>query len=126
MLSFFVGKTIFGKVIGGRASKALVIAGLITLAVAGFFIAKALYDRSVIEQHDANQRADTAIADRKADGNAAVQRRADDARAATESQEIKEAIHEAGPDPAARRRAYYDCIVRIQAARRDGKQPPSC
>lgn len=121
-----VGKTILGKVIGPKASKAMALAGLIVLLVAGFFIAKALYDRSVIKQHDANQRADTAIADRQADGNAAVQRRADDARSATESQQIQEAIHEAGPDPIARRRAYYECVSKQQAARKRGLAPADC
>jgi uncharacterized protein YpmB len=65
-------------------------------------VGKCAYDKSVIDKHEAKQAAATAKADRKADNHAADQRRTDDARATSEAQEIKEAINEAGNDPAAR------------------------
>jgi hypothetical protein len=125
MLSFLTGLALKAGV-PQRFAKAAVIVAMFVAAIGGFALLKACYDDGVIDQHDANQRADTAIADRKADTKAAEERRADDARAVTESQEIKEAIHEAGPDPIARRNAYYQCVRAQQAARRAGKPPADC
>ncbi len=107
------------------AKPVLAVLGLILL-LGALWGAKALYDRSVIRQHDAARQAEIAKADRKADEAAAVQRRADDNRISTETAEIKEAINEAGSDPAARRRAYYRCIGVQQAARASGKPPADC
>jgi hypothetical protein len=91
-----------------------------------WFGGKALYDHSVISKHDAKVEAKTAKADRKADNHAADQRRTDDARATSEAQEIKEAINEAGNDPAARRAAYYECVRKQQSARSNRKPSPDC
>lgn len=101
-----------------------VVGALLLLAV--LWGGKCAYDRSIINAHEAKQEAATAKADRKADTKAAEQRRADDARLTTETQEIKEAINEAGSDPAARRAAYYRCVQLQQAARHSGKQPADC
>ena len=121
-----VGKTILGKVIGEKASKAIVIVAGVVLLIGALFALRACDKRNIIEEHTAGQEAATAKADRKADAKSAEERRADDARAATESQEIKEAIREAGPNPADRRAAYYECVRKQQAARREGKSPADC
>jgi hypothetical protein len=109
-----------------RFAKPVLIAGLFALTLAALGLGKCAYDRSVIRQHDAKQDAANAKADRKADTHAADQRRADDARSATESTEIKEAVDEArriGRDP---RAAYYECVRKQQAARRERKPPADC
>ncbi len=107
------------------AKPVLVIVGLIAL-LGAVWGAKALYDRSVIREHDAARQVKIAKADRKADEVAAVQRRVDDTRISTETAEIKEAINEAGPDPEARRRAYYACVARLQQARASGVVTARC
>jgi hypothetical protein len=107
-----------------RKAAVFITLALLVLAILG--AAKCAYDRSIIKAHDAQREAAIAKADRKADARAAEQRRTDDARISTESQEIKEAINEAraeGRDP---RAAYYECIGLQQAARRERKPPPQC
>jgi small-conductance mechanosensitive channel len=94
--------------------------------IGAFFGLKSCYDHSIIKTHDAKQEAATAKADRAADTKAAEQRRADDARLSTETQQIKEAVNEAGSDPAARRAAYYRCVQLQQQARHSGKPPADC
>jgi uncharacterized protein YpuA (DUF1002 family) len=126
LLGMFVGKRILGRVIGPKASKAIVIAGLVLAALALFFIAKGLYDRSLIEGHTAEQRAEAAEADLKATEKAGEERRVDDSRLAAEGQQIKEAITNAGPSQADRRRAYYDCVKLQQSARARGQPPADC
>jgi hypothetical protein len=106
--------------------KAALIGTAVALLIALLAIGKCTYDRSVIRNHEAKQEAATAKADRKADQKAAEQRRADDSRSTIEVQQIKEAVNEAGNDPAARRAAYYRCVRVQQAARKSGKQPASC
>lgn len=112
--------------IAPRFAKPVLIGLAIVLLLAALGTAKCTYDRSVIRNHTAGQDAATAKADRKADTNAATQRRADDARANTEQTEIKEAIDVARSTGADPRAAYYDCVSRQQAARRDGKPPANC
>jgi uncharacterized membrane protein YhiD involved in acid resistance len=97
-----------------------VIAAL--LLIGALWGLKSLHDRRVISQHEAKQEASTA----KADNHAADQRRTDDARSTQEAQQIKEAVNEAGSDPAARRAAYYRCVSAQQSARRAGKPSPDC
>ena len=106
--------------------KAALIGTAIVLLAALLAIGKCTYDRSVIKAHEAKQEAANAKADRKADQKAAEQRRADDARSTTEAQQIKEAVNEAGKDPAARRAAYYRCVSAQQSARRTGKRAAAC
>jgi hypothetical protein len=109
-----------------RFAKAAIIAALFILALGLLGLGKCAYDKSIINTHEAKQEAATAKADRKADTKAAEQRRADDARLTTETQQIKEAVNEAGNDPTARRAAYYDCVRKQQAARHSGKPPADC
>jgi hypothetical protein len=109
-----------------RFAKGAVIAALIAIAIAALGIGKCTYDKRVIANHDAKQEAATAKADRQADAKAAEQRRADDSRSTAEATEIKETIDEAkrtGADP---RAAYYECVRRQQAARRERKPSPDC
>jgi len=109
-----------------RFAKPVLVGGLFALALGSLGLGKCAYDRSIIRQHDAAQDAATAKADRKADSHAADQRRSDDARSATEDTQIKEAVDEArrtGADP---RAAYYECVRRQQAARRQRKPPADC
>jgi len=110
--------------IAPRFAKAAVIAALIALLIALLGVGKCSYDKRLIETHDAKQDAANAKADRKADTKAAEQRRVDDARATTETAEIKEAVN-AEIDPAARRAAYYECVRKLQQARRD-QRPADC
>ena len=121
---------IIARIIGLGVPPALAkpLMGIIAaLALIGAFVGlKSCYDRKVVATHNAKQDAATAKADRKADAKAAEQRRADDARLTTETNEIKEAVNEAGTDPRARRAAFYECVRLQQAARRDGKPPAEC
>jgi predicted lipid-binding transport protein (Tim44 family) len=112
--------------IPAKWAKGAVIAILIALLLAGLGIGKCAYDKRVIANHEAKQEAATAKADRKADAKAAEQRRADDNRSTAEATEIKEAVNEAGNDPAARRAAYYRCVQLQQSARKSGKPSPDC
>ncbi|WP_300974855.1 hypothetical protein [Sphingomonas sp. LHG3406-1] len=112
--------------IPARFAKPVLIGLAVVLLIAALGIGKCSYDRSVIRNHTANERAATAEADRKADTRAADQRRVDDARAHTERTEITDAIEEARSTGADPRAAYYECVSRQQAARRDGKPPADC
>lgn len=98
----------------------------ILLLLGAIFAAVKLHDRRVIETHDATQTAVNAQADRKADQQAADQRRSDDARLSNETTEVNNAVSEAkrnGGDP---RAAYYACVKLQQAARASGRVVPSC
>lgn len=106
-------------------SKTLVTGGLVVALIAAAGLAKCAYDRSIISSHDAKIEAKTARADQRADGHAADQRRADDARLATETEELGRAT-ENEPTDEARRLARHRCLRLQQAARRDGKLTPSC
>jgi hypothetical protein len=109
-----------------RFAKGAVIGILIVALVVGLGVGKCAYDKSIIEEHDAEREATIAKDDKKADNNAAVQRRVDDARVTSEKEEIKDAIAEAqatGSDP---RAAYYHCIALQQQARKRGQPSPNC
>lgn len=125
MPAFLIGLALKAG-IPARFAKVAVVAALAVLLVVGLGLAKCAYDRSIIKAHDAERDAATAKADRKADTKAAEERRSDDARLAHETQELKEAVNEAGNDAGARRRAYYECIRSLQAARARGEPPASC
>ena len=60
-----------------------------------------------------------------ADEKAAETRLDDTVRLNTEQSELKEAVANAPDDPASRRRMYYDCLGRLQQARREGRDPAS-
>lgn len=106
--------------------KAFVIGTAVVLLLLAMFAAVKIHDHRVIAEHQAQQDAANAKADRAADAKAAEQRRTDDARSTQEATQIKEAVNEArrnGTDP---RHAYYECVRLQQAARRAGSPPPDC
>jgi hypothetical protein len=108
-----------------RFQKAAIIgAGALLLILAAFVVVK-IHDHRIIATHDAKQDATNSKADRKADSHAAEQRRADDTRLNQEADQLKKAQDNAKTDHD-RRLARFRCIRLQQAARRDGKQPPSC
>lgn len=125
MPAFLIGLALKAG-IPAKFAKPAIIATLIVLLVVGLGVAKCAYDRSVIKSHEAERDLAIERADRKADAKAAEERRSDDARLTTEAQEIKEAINEAGNDPAARRAAYYRCVELQQSARARGEPPADC
>jgi len=103
----------------------VVIAALVTLAIGVLGVAKCSYDASIITTHDARADAASATADRKADGAAAVTRRADDARLSQERTQIERAEANAKtPDDA--RVARLRCIRLQQDARSANREPPAC
>lgn len=107
------------------AKAALIALGCVLIALMAFAAIK-LHDRRVVAAHEAGVAVATAKADRTADTHAADARIADQARAANDAAQIKEAIHEAGTDPNARRAAFYRCVRAQQAARRAGKLAAGC
>jgi hypothetical protein len=117
---------LIGWGVPAKLAKPLLIGVGILLLIGAIFAAVKIHDHRVIKQHEAQQQAANAIADRKADQQAANSRVADQQRADAESAQIKEAVNEAGTDPAARRAAYYKCVRAQQDARRAGKLAPHC
>lgn len=113
--------------LGVPARLAKPVLGLVAaLALLGAFLGlKSCYDHRVIATHEAKQEAATAKADRKADTNAAEQRRADDSRLVNESDQLGKAQANAKTN-LDRRLARNRCIRLQQAARRDGKLAPTC
>lgn len=109
-----------------RFRKDAVVAVFVVLVLAAIVIGVKVHDHNVIKQHEATQDAANTKANQKADNHAAEQRRVDDARSTQEQQQVKEAINEAGSDPAARRAAYYRCVGLQQSARANRQQPPEC
>ncbi len=114
---------IITKGIPAKYARFVAFAGLALILLAAMAGLKCSYDRNLIRTHDSKREAQIVKADRKADAKAAEQRRVDDALIMTESHELKDAIHEAGNDPAARRAAYYECVRELQQARRDRRSP---
>jgi hypothetical protein len=128
MIPVFLLKFVVG-LLGPKFSKfaaPLIYAAALLFAVGGFFGLKALYDHSVIKSHDAKQDAANSKADRKADTKAADQRRVDDARVTTETQEVNNAISQAKRSGADPRAAYYECVRLQQSARAAKRVVPTC
>lgn len=124
MITWLIG--MLAPRVGEKAARPAAF-GLLAVAIGLALLgSKCAYDRSVIEKHEAKREAATAKADRKADANAAEQRRADDNRLTAETTEIKEAVNEAERNGADPRAVYYDCLRRVQAARRSGVSPAEC
>lgn len=107
------------------AKAAVIAAGAILLGLA-ILAAVKIHDHRVIAAHDAKQDASNARADRKADTNAAEQRRVDDARVTTETQEINNAVSEAKRTGGDARAAYYKCVSLQQRARAAKLVVPAC
>lgn len=85
------------KMVGPRFAKPLIYAVLIVLAIGAFFAAKALYDRSIIREHDARQEVEaikrTAERERAATTADEVQRRRDEAEATELQKEVDNAVN---------------------------------
>jgi hypothetical protein len=108
-----------------KLAKPLLIGAGVLLLIIAVFAAVKIHDHRIISNHDANQRAATTIADRKADDNAAVQRRTDDARLTNESTELNRSTDHASTD-LDRRLAFQRCLRLQQSARAAKRQPPAC
>ncbi len=109
---------LFGKTVTKKVAGAIGGAVLVVVVVGGFFIAKAIYDRNLISNHDAGRSAqianDTTSADRAAD--AASQNRLAEFEASVENIQNAAAVARAAdPVEAARSvgpvtRSYYDTL----------------
>ena len=110
---------LFGKQIGGWPAKLLGGLAILILLSGGFTVAKALYDRSVIVEHEKEREA-------KASGareDAADERAEDTIRQTLEERKLHDVIDEASPSgelsPAAR-------ALACERLRRVGRIPPAC
>jgi hypothetical protein len=125
MIPVFLLKFATG-IVGPKFAKAAVIGtGIILLLLAAFAAVK-IHDHGVIANHEAKQDAATAKADRAADNHSAEQRRTDDARVATETQEINNAVSQAKRSGGDARAAYYKCVGLQQRARAAKLVVPAC
>lgn len=88
-------------------------------------IGKCTYDRSVVEKHDLEQRADAAEADRDADREITAQERADADRLRQEEVELKR-VQDNEVSDVDRRLAKHRCLRLQQSARAAGREPPRC
>lgn len=121
-----------GAGIPAGAARVLAWAAFALLLAALLALGLCMHDRALIARHDTGR--DVALSEgaRAADANAATQRRADDARGASEAATLKEviaheaALPEASAAPSAARLAYYACIRMQQAARAAGHPAPAC
>ena len=110
-----------------RFARAAVIAALVVIAALAAVAVKKGYDTRLIGQHDNAVAATVTKRARTADNGAAVQRRADDARANTEATQIEKVIHDAPSTPVSdARRRYYECVRLQQAARAARNPAPAC
>lgn len=116
---------IMGAGVPAKLARPVLYAIAAVMLLGALWGAKCAYDKRVIATHEAKQEASTAKADRKADTNAAEQRRADDSRIVNESDQLGKAQANAKTD-LDRRLARNRCIRLQQAARRDGKLAPTC
>lgn len=107
-----------------RFAKAAGIAALVAVLALLLIVGKCSYDQSVIEKHDAKQDAATAKADRKADAKASTERRADDSRLITETQQLEGARN--APTDVDRRLARHRCLRTQQADRAAGRKSSVC
>ena len=117
---------VIGWGVPAKMAKPFIFVLGISLAVALFFGAKALYDHGIIAKHDLKVEAQQAKDDKKADNGAAVQRRTDDTRSAQEQQELSNVLATSGPSADDRRRNFYRCLRLQQDARAHGLQSPTC
>ncbi|RSU57214.1 hypothetical protein [Sphingobium yanoikuyae] len=110
-----------------RRARQLAIGLVLILLIIGVWIAKLIYDRRVIANHEAGSAAVQAQADRAADAAAATVRRTDDARLQAEAEALEKVTENAiKSDIGAARRAYYDCVRLQQQARSAGRLAPAC
>lgn len=121
----------FAPRIGEKYARFAAWAVVIVAAILFLWGAKALYDHTIISNHDAKQEASTAKADRAADQKASVQKEQDLSRQQYEDQQLTEAVNHAAKDPkiddtTERRLAFHRCLGLQQRARANGLQPPRC
>lgn len=110
-----------------RRARQLAVGLVILLVLLALWIAKLIYDRTLIAQHDANQAIETVTADRAADAQAATERRTDDARLEAEADALEKVTENVSiNDPRAARRAFYECVRLQQEARKLGRLTPAC
>lgn len=109
-----------------RFAKIAIIGAGVALLLIAIFAAVKIHDHRVIAAHEAKQDAANSKADRKADSHAADQRRVDDARVTTETQEINNAVSEAKRTGGDARAAYYKCVGLQQRARAAKLVVPAC
>lgn len=113
--------------LSGRRARQLAIGLIIILVLLALWIAKLVYDRSLIAQHETSQAVKAIHADRAADARAATERRTDDARLQAEADAFEKVTQNVSiADPRAARRAYYECIRLQQSARELGRFTPAC
>lgn len=109
----------------GRVASFLGATVLIVGIFGALFTAKAIYDHSVIANHNAKQDAANSKADRAADGNVAVDRRIDDQRLGNEAVQL-EKVNDNALSDRDRRVARQRCIRLQQSARAAGSIAPAC
>lgn len=129
MISMLIG--LLAPVVGEKYAKAAAWALIIVAAIALFFGAKAIYDHSVISNHEAKVEASAAKADRKADQALEARKQADEDRRQYEADQLTEAVknapHAPNADPRRERDiAFHKCLSLQQRARENGLQPPRC
>lgn len=127
----FLVSLIVGWGVPPKAAKVVLLAALVGLVIALFFGAKAIYDHSIIANHDAKIEASAAKADRKADQKAADQKTIDEQRTAQEADQLQKAVDNAAHDPKVadaveQRHAFYRCLSLQQRARANSLKPPVC
>jgi hypothetical protein len=108
-----------------RFAKYAVIAAGAVLLLLAMFAAVKIHDHRVIAQHQAQQDAANAKADRKADAKAAEQRRSDDSRLATEFQQLNRSTDN-GQTDLDRRLGFQRCLRLQQRARAAKLVVPTC
>jgi hypothetical protein len=124
-MPLFLLKLATGIGIPPRFAKfAVIVTGIVLLALAAFAVVK-IHDHRVIAQHQAQQDAANAKADRKADTNAAEQRRADDSRLTQEADQLKK-VQDNAKTNHDRSIARFRCIKLQQDARAAGRKSPTC
>ncbi|WP_288959805.1 hypothetical protein [uncultured Sulfitobacter sp.] len=120
---------LIGKGVKEKFAKPLIYVVGAGLLISVLGIGKCSYDASVIREHDAKVNLESETNAREADGEAAGQRREDDARTTSEGAELEE-VRENDPDKdeaaTDSQRDYLRC-VRLQQQRREANQPaPTC
>jgi hypothetical protein len=125
IIGFLAGKTIFGRMITVPVARFIATVGLFLAVLGACGGVVALYNHHVIGAHEAKQTASNSIADKKADNQAADQRRSDDARLTNESTELNRSTTNAQTD-LDRDLAFQHCLRAQQSARAAKRQPPAC
>lgn len=121
----FLIDLIVGWGVPAKAAKIVLFTIGAALLIAVMAGGKCAYDKSIVTHYADKVDASAAKADRKADEAAAVQRRVDDTRLTQEQAQL-EKVQTNAKDPQQRRRDFYRCLGLQQAARADGRQPPTC